>query len=288
MKLPSLTNREIGCFASGAAIGMIVTGVTLYFKVIRKYIPLKDLEKEVDQLREQRDSFGRQIDAMNASYKSTKAEWEDMLEGIQNEYDDYSEAVKKLKNESSANEGSENEMIHEERTDVPHEINIGWDRVDGPFNSEEQSQIDECNGVQDLIEGTMLSIMEKRFDETIDPEEPIYLISEEEHNNAPDFIDTDHIDYYEGDDMLAFGRQLIDRPEEFINMICLNHFGKFSESSDPNVVWCRNDDLKTDYEIVRNPESYQEAIFGIKNPYVPSHRINKMKADEMEEQYGSR
>lgn len=110
-----------------------------------------------------------------------------------------------------------------------------------------------------------------------------YLISEYEHENAPEFIDDESLDYYEADDVLARGRYVVQNVEELINPNVLLHFGE--GTSDPSVVWCRNDEYKTDYEIVKHPGSYQSAVYGIDedSAYIPEHKYNRERAIELEE-----
>ena len=44
--------------------------------------------------------------------------------------------------------------------------------------------------------------------------------------------------------------------EDLVGLSSLNHFGEYEEDS----VFVRNDRLKMDFEIIRDPRTYQEAI----------------------------
>ena len=85
--------------------------------------------------------------------------------------------------------------------------------------------------------------------------------------------------------MLARGMEIVQDPDAIINTIVLNRFGRLSQSGDPNVVWCRNDILETDYEITRHDGSYQHDVLGIpeEESYRPKKRFNSTIAAEMEE-----
>ena len=85
--------------------------------------------------------------------------------------------------------------------------------------------------------------------------------------------------------MLADGSEIVIDPDTIINTVVLNHFGQHSMSGDPNVVWCRNDMLETDYAITRHEGSYQHDVLGIPDDeaYMPTHRFAKATDDEMEE-----
>ena len=85
--------------------------------------------------------------------------------------------------------------------------------------------------------------------------------------------------------MLARGMEIVQDPDMIINTIVLNKFGRASQTGDPNVVWCRNDILETDYEITRHDGSYQHEVLGIpeEESYRPKKRFNSTIAAEMEE-----
>ena len=92
---------------------------------------------------------------------------------------------------------------------------------------------------------------------------------------------------YEADDILAQDGAVVPSFDELITPIALNHFGPNSHSGDPNVVWCRNDVLKIDYQITRFEGSYQHYVLGIPEDraYDPPHKFNKERAAAMEETY---
>lgn len=273
-------NRENLIFASiGFLAGVAVTTVVGYFGVYRKYIPLHKLEDEVNQLEEQRQSKGRQLDAMDAAYEERKAAYDKDLQDMSDRLDMYDADIADAKKELAEIKPKEQEsetMMPEDVTEIDQfSINDGNPRWDGPLTDKEQASYDACDGDENLILGLLTEVKEHRFKNSIDPKRPIYMIDDYEHKTAPDFIDTVYLDYYVRDDKLAEGRALIERPDDLIDMSVLVQFGKYGWQEDPNVVICRNDVFETDYVIERHEESYQEAVFGIDPDKItlPSQRV---------------
>lgn len=273
-------DRENLIFAGiGFLAGIAVTSVVGYFGVYRKYIPLHQLEDEVNQLEERRQSKGRQLDAMDAAYEERKAAYDKDLQDMSDRLDmydsDIADAKKELSEIKSKEQGTEPMTPEETEKPTRFVINDGNPRWDGPLTDEEQASYDACEDDENLILGLLTEVKEHRFRDSIDPKRPVYMIDDYEHKTAPDFIDTVYLDYYVRDDKLADGRTLIERPDDLIDMGVLVQFGKYGWQEDPNVVICRNDTYETDYVIERHEESYQEAVFGIDpdNITLPSHRI---------------
>lgn len=280
-------NRENLIFAGiGFLAGVAVTTVVGYFVVYRKYIPLHQLEDEVNQLEEQRQSKGRQLDAMDAAYEERKAAYDKDLQDMSDRLDMYDADIADAKKELAEikPKEQENESMSRKDTDAFSRfgINDGNPRWDGPLTDKEQASYDACDGDENLILGLLTEVKEHRFKNSIDPKRTMYMIDDYEHNTAPDFIDTVYLDYYVRDDKLAEGRSLIERPDDLIDMSVLVQFGKYGWQEDPNVVICRNDIFETDYVIERHEESYQEAVFGIDPDKItmPSHRVLEDMANE--------
>lgn len=273
-------NRENLIFASiGFLAGVAVTTVVGYFGVYRKHIPLHQLEDEVNQLEEQRQFKGRQLDAMDAAYEERKAAYDKDLQDMSDRLDMYDADIADAKKELAEIKPKEQEsetMMPEDVTEIDQfSINDGNPRWDGPLTDKEQASYDACDGDENLILGLLTEVKEHRFKNSIDPKRPIYMIDDYEHKTAPDFIDTVYLDYYVRDDKLAEGRALIERPDDLIDMSVLVQFGKYGWQEDPNVVICRNDVFETDYVIERHEKSYQEAVFGIDPDKItlPSQRV---------------
>ena len=185
-------------------------------------------------------------------------------------------------------EPSEKELAMTGRFFGKYVINDGNPRWDGPLTDDEQAEYDNAGGDPDIENSILMSIKEERFIDSIDEKEPMYQISETDHRDIPEFMDTEELDYYEVDDILALGRDIVPNPSHLIDLIVLNHFGKGSMSSDPNVVYCRNDELETDYIITRHSGSFQNEVLGIPDDDIREvpRKFNKELAADMEETRG--
>lgn len=92
------------------------------------------------------------------------------------------------------------------------------------------------------------------------------------------------ITYWEADDTLADEReQLIPNIAEVVGHNNLKHFGKGSD--DPNIVYVRNDKIKVDYEVVKDPRSYSTVVLGInewdaRDQKDTGPKIKKMRGDD--------
>lgn len=168
-----------------------------------------------------------------------------------------------------------------------HENNPRWD---GPLTDDEQAQFDEAHGDVDLEESILRTIKERRYHQTIDDDHAKFQITKDEFEDHPFFFDTETLDYYEGDDVLAQGMEIVQDVRALIDPDVLTMFGKRSQSGDPNLVYCRNDYYDTDYEITRHPGSYQEDVLGIPEDeqYKEPRRFNKNLAEDMEEVHGKK
>lgn len=311
-----INTRDILMIASGVVLGGGIVAAAGYYGVIRKYIPLTELEAELDDVR-------RETMKYRSKLKELKDEYEERRQGLQSDDTagdgtDASEGTGDIHEEVPEEEAERDDGDFEPEDFDPDNPPAEWDpwingyydplicddqgryvidegnkRWGGPLNPEEQEMyilaVDEArdcmSGAPEIVDGVLMDIKENRFLATINEDEPSYLISEAEHLDKPDFIDTKELDYYEEDDILADGRNIIGQIDTVINPIVLNHFNATSQSGDPNVVWCRNDQHETDYEITRHDCSYQEAVLGVREfaVYKPPRKFNKEMAADMEE-----
>ena len=276
-----ISTRDICMIAAGAVLGGGVVAAAGYFGVIRQYIPLRDLERELDDVRRQYMEYKHKLEDLHREPEPT-------------------EDVEPREDISHGRPESENVPVDDAPVDEPSDVDIsddeededeeeGWDpfmsghydpltfkdgryyldddnpRWDGPLNDEEMELYRSVLGDEpELVMSVLTDIRENRYIASMDEDEPMFQITAEEHFFKPEFFETRELDYYEDDDILALGREVIPQIERYINPICLNHFGEHSGSGDPNVVWCRNDKHEIDYEITRHADSYQHAVLGIK------------------------
>lgn len=276
-----ISTRDICMIAAGAVLGGGVVAAAGYFGVIKQYIPLRDLERELDDVRAQYMEYKHKLEDLHHERETT-------------------EDVEPREDISHGRPASENVPVDDAPVDEPSDVDIsddeededeeeGWDpfmsghydpltfkdgryyldddnpRWDGPLNDEEMELYRSVLGDEpELVMSVLTDIRENRYIASMDEDEPMFQITADEHFSKPEFFETRELDYYEDDDILALGREVIPQIERYINPICLNHFGEHSGSGDPNVVWCRNDKHEIDYEITRHEDSYQHAVLGIK------------------------
>jgi hypothetical protein len=85
---------------------------------------------------------------------------------------------------------------------------------------------------------------------------PIHMINAKDFNEGLPEYDALSIFYYAGDDTLADeNNMIIPRPVDIVGPDALESFDK---GEDPNVVYVRNHNISTDFEILRTMESYAE------------------------------
>lgn len=274
-----INTRDICMIAAGAVLGGGIVAAAGYFGVIKQYIPLRDLERELDDVRRQYMEYKHKLEDLHHEREET-------------------EAVAPREDISHGRPESESVPVDDAPVDEPSDVDIsddeedeeeGWDpfmsghydpltfkdgryyldddnpRWDGPLNDEEMELYRSVLGDEpELVMSVLTDIRENRYIASMDEDEPMFQITADEHLFKPEFFETRELDYYEEDDILALGRDVIPQIERYINPICLNHFGENSGSGDPNVVWCRNDKHEIDYEITRHEDSYQHAVLGIK------------------------
>lgn len=296
-----MINKDIGIGVGGFFLGAIATTIVGYFAVYRRYIPLNKIQDEVNALEEQRLSKCRQLDKIDEEFKTRKKEYDDALSELDERMDTYENDISAMKNQMGKMTSGEyhdgerfilpsevDELVDndededEEPSDEPVArtddgriiIDDGNPRYDGPLSPEEMEKVSGIDD-SDRLDAYLTEIKEQRFVDSIDPDRVTYQISEEEYANSPDFIDNETLDYYEKDNILASGPEIVPVIEDLIDPIVLNSFGKNSRSSDPNVVYCRNDKLRMDYVIEWDPGSYQHAIYGVPEEDVDAYDQKK-------------
>lgn len=287
-----MNKHDLIMLALGALAGSVVTGVAGYIYVNHKYTPLREinetvqkLEKRKEELFEQNEYIDKAIKTKTQEHEKKIAELEDKELRLYNsatnntsEYDDFideeDDALDALREDMGYSEEHHSSYFQEDGRFVIDEGNPRWD---GPLTDDEQSEFNECEGDSDMEHTVLDSIRRKRYHQTI-PNKHVYRIDEKEHQNKPDWFDTITIDYYETDDIFAEGTMIVNNIAGLIDVTVLNHF-------DPDgTVWCRNEKLECDYEIVDHAGSWQNAVMHIPEDQVaPVHKYNKELADRIEE-----
>ena len=91
-----------------------------------------------------------------------------------------------------------------------------------------------------------------------------YVISEDEWSEGQDFYDTINLTYYAGDNVLSDDEDKpIDKVGEIVGTDNLGMFGV--GVVDPNIVFVRNEIMKTDFEITRREDEYKVTVLGFRS-----------------------
>lgn len=115
-------------------------------------------------------------------------------------------------------------------------------------------------------------------------EKPFVITYNEYFEDDDDDYGRITITYWEEDDILADEReQMIPDIEALVGHDNLKHFGKGSD--DENIVYVRNDKIKANFEIIKDPRSYSEVVLGIskwdsRDQTDSSPKIKKMRGDD--------
>lgn len=88
-----------------------------------------------------------------------------------------------------------------------------------------------------------------------------YLITEETYFANEGFFDQNQLVYFEEDDVLADNKnEIILERDEIVGSDFTDNFGY--GTNDENIVYIRNEKLKADFEIYRDPGSYEKEVLG--------------------------
>lgn len=89
-----------------------------------------------------------------------------------------------------------------------------------------------------------------------DDKEFPYVITPEEYGELPDYEKSSLI-YYEEDGVIATeSDEVVDTPDDIIGLDSLKHFGEYTS----DCIYVRNDKLKCDYEVLRDPGSFEDMM----------------------------
>lgn len=141
--------------------------------------------------------------------------------------------------------------------------------VNAEIESEEEKEIREAADYLEKIGVAQEEKVSKKRSKKTKKDKP-YLITPEAYNGDDDTMykdDYQHLtlDYYEGDDMVCESstNEVFANTGRWLGYTWKNHFGDDEYEYGPNEVYIRNDELRCDYEIVRDSGYYSEAVLGI-------------------------
>lgn len=233
----ALTGREVGFFLVGVGIGVAV-GFTVGSKVMEKRLKTKYSKLAEEEISEMREHYQQKMVAV---------EPKPPLDKVMKER--YSEVELQAIKETNAQFPPEDEV--EEGVVVQ--------------TVEETTQVN----VFDLEDWNYAAEIAKR-----DPEVPYIIHVDEFTQNEPDHDQLTYT-YYEVDDVLA------DQQENTIDdmdaVIGLGNLGRWGHgSNDENIVYIRNEEMSTDFEVVRDRGSFaEETRRNIRHSYDRRRRIQR-------------
>lgn len=104
-----------------------------------------------------------------------------------------------------------------------------------------------------------------------------YIISMEDYYNTEEEWDKTTLSYYEGDDTLVDERDMaIDDVERYIGSRHLDMFGVIS--NDPKIVYVRNAQISTDFEVIREKGKAAVLVYGQRDDGKPP--LRRMRASD--------
>ena len=239
----ALSGREVGFFIAGMGVGVAI-GFTVGYKVAEKRLKLKYSKIAEDEIVKMRTYYQQKVVA---------AEPKPPIDIV----------------------------VEERRYDEAEQRAI--DETNARFPAEEEDE--ETHVVQEIIEET---IQVNVFD-TIEPEGP-WDYSVEHKRRQPDVPYIIHVDefnqnepeheqliytYYEIDDVLADSRD--NTIDDMDAVVGLGNLGRWGHGSgDEHIIYIRNEELKLDFEVVRDRGSYEaETRKNIRHSYDRRRRVQR-------------
>lgn len=129
-----------------------------------------------------------------------------------------------------------------------------------------------------IEEATPIDPSDEKLQEMIalrTPDTPYVITIDEFMEDYPEDYDKISVTYFDGDGNLSDSRErIIPEVEEIIGSDALTKFGLFSK--DKNIVYVRNEKIRTDFEVALDQRSYVEVIAGLRAPQV----LKKMREDD--------
>lgn len=117
------------------------------------------------------------------------------------------------------------------------------------------------------------------FTQSDGDEEGAYLISHTEFIETHDDWDKITLSYFMEDDTLVDDQEIIVPDVNFvIGEKALQYFGK--RSGDPNIVYIRNPEIETDFEVLFDRRSIAQALYGLEDEARPVNKKVRVSDDE--------
>lgn len=149
------------------------------------------------------------------------------------------------------------------------------------FSAKLSKAVEDLGGLDDLMEHLGYSPDEEEDIEvsTEWDEKGIHIISLEEWNAPEPEYEKETLIYYDDDVVADESDTVIFEWKDLIGEDALVSFGEKSQDSD--IIYVRNNELKTDYEVIREKLSYNKTVLGIDPEYENARKFFNL--DDREE-----
>lgn len=278
-------NKNLVVIASASVGGALTGAAATYFilnrKISKKYQDIADAEiKSVKDvyLMTQKVKERNELEVENEAIRLANEE----AESLPSEDSELAELKDKLVGLAYGDGVNGNHQVsYNKMSDAPRTLKTPTPSAH--YVVDKDKITDTSTGVEYVV-----SVDELSDDVTTWPrsaEKPFVVTTQEFFEDDDDDYSRITITYWEEDDVLADEReQTIPDIDALIGHENLKHFGKGSD--DENILYVRNDKIKADFEVVKDPRSYSEVVLGISKwdsrdqTDDSSPKIKKMRGDD--------
>lgn len=192
------------------------------------------------------------------TWKVIKTKYEDIaqkeIDSVKEEYTRLMVSMKKKLNDSVTykDDNNEDDRSEKDTDNIDDSIMTNYNEIVKSYRSsdDEENTQNEKEGEEKEEDNDGVSYMEAP-----------YVISPDDFGSVPGY-NVEPLDYF-ADGILADGWGVELDIAETIGEDAINHFGDY----DDDVVYVRNEQIKLEYEVTRDPRTYAEAVRTNPNPY---------------------
>lgn len=192
------------------------------------------------------------------TWKVIKTKYEDIaqeeIDSVKEEYTRLMVSMKKKLNDSVTykDDNNEDDRSEKDTDNIDDSIMTNYNEIVNSYRSsdDEENTQNEKEGEEKEEDNDGVSYMEAP-----------YVISPDDFGSVPGY-NVEPLDYF-ADGILADGWGVELDIAETIGEDAINHFGDY----DDDVVYVRNEQIKLEYEVTRDPRTYAEAVRTNPNPY---------------------
>ena len=192
------------------------------------------------------------------TWKVVKTKYEDLaqeeIDSVKEEYTRLMVSMRKKLNDSVTykDDNNKDDRSEKDTDNIDDSIMTNYNEIVKSYRSsdDEENTQNEKEGEEKEEDNDGVSYMEAP-----------YVISPDDFGSVPGY-NVEPLDYF-ADGILADGWGVELDIAETIGEDAINHFGDY----DDDVVYVRNEQIKLEYEVTRDPRTYAEAVRTNPNPY---------------------